>query len=173
MEQTTHWKKLTNPNYLGSYSFNPNETKILTIKFVSQELVKNADGKDEMCMICKFIENEKPMILNKTNCKIISKLYETPYIEHWQGLMIEIEVKKIKAFGELVDALRVKQSRPRPKQSPQAEKYICTQCNLEIKAGKSNGEVITAYDIVYKTAGKCIKCFQEQLRNEENENENN
>ena len=27
-----HWKKLTNPNYLGSYAFEPGEEKPLTIR---------------------------------------------------------------------------------------------------------------------------------------------
>ena len=74
-ETLTHWKKLTNPNYLGAYSFSEGEEKILTIKEVKTELVKGEDGKDEQCTIAYFAENEKPMILNKTNCKIIQKLY--------------------------------------------------------------------------------------------------
>ena len=44
-EKHTHWKKLTNPDYLGAYSFNPGEEKILRIKSVSQELVVGTDGK--------------------------------------------------------------------------------------------------------------------------------
>ena len=41
MSDKTHWKKLTNPNYLGSYAFQPGEEKTVTIKEVKRELVHN------------------------------------------------------------------------------------------------------------------------------------
>jgi hypothetical protein len=37
----THWKKLTNPNYLGAYDFQQGEKRIVTIKEVIQEKVLN------------------------------------------------------------------------------------------------------------------------------------
>ena len=33
----THWKKLTNPEYLGAYAFRPGEEKIVTIESVALE----------------------------------------------------------------------------------------------------------------------------------------
>jgi len=48
------------------------------------------------------------MILNKTNMKIITKTLETPYIEHWIGRSVVIYSAKVRAFGETLDALRVK-----------------------------------------------------------------
>jgi hypothetical protein len=48
------------------------------------------------------------MIINKTNAKIITKILDTPYIEHWAGKSIIIYAAKVRAFGETVDALRVK-----------------------------------------------------------------
>ena len=43
----THWKKLTNPNYLGSWCFQPGEEKVVTIREVKQEIVQNQNGKEE------------------------------------------------------------------------------------------------------------------------------
>ena len=40
----THWKSMTNPNYLGVYSLPEGRDIILTIKSVGQELVMGADG---------------------------------------------------------------------------------------------------------------------------------
>ena len=40
--------------------------------------------------------------------KIISKVLETPYVEQWAGKSIIIYSAKVKAFGEFVEALRVK-----------------------------------------------------------------
>ena len=33
----THWKKLTNPDYLGAYAFEPKQEFIATIKYVAVE----------------------------------------------------------------------------------------------------------------------------------------
>jgi hypothetical protein len=47
------------------------------------------------------------MILNSTNIKTICKALSSPFIEDWVGKNIEITVNRIKAFGEMHDALRV------------------------------------------------------------------
>lgn len=107
-DQKTHWKKLVNPEYIGAYLLNPGEEKILTIKNVVRQDVIGSDGKKEKCTVAHFVEPEKPMILNRTNAKIISKIYDTPYIEEWAGKKIKIYATKVKAFGELVECLRIK-----------------------------------------------------------------
>ena len=108
----THWKKLTNPNYLGAYSIENGQDLILTIKYVQEEKVTGTDGKKDDCVVCHFVENAKPMILNATNMKTITKLYKTPYIEEWAGKKIQIGVEKVKAFGDVVEALRVRNRIP-------------------------------------------------------------
>ena len=107
----THWKKLTNPNYIGSYALDPGEDRIVTIEKVVREMVKGADGKSEECTVA-HLKGEKPLILNKTNCKIITKVYGTPYIEEWSGKKIKLYVAQVKAFGDTVDALRIRQEVP-------------------------------------------------------------
>lgn len=104
----THWKKLTNPNYIGAHDFQPNQELAVIIESIATELVKNADGKSEQCIVAKLRGAKKPIILNKTNCKIITKLLGTPYIEEWTGGKIILYVAKVKAFGEIVEAIRVK-----------------------------------------------------------------
>ena len=104
----THWKKLTNPDYLGAYEFQPEEIKELTIKVVKREMITGMAGKKEECTVAHFEEPIKPMILNNTNCKSISKAYKTPYIEDWTGLVIKLKVSLIDAFGDKdVPAVRV------------------------------------------------------------------
>lgn len=107
-EKVTHWKKLTNPNYIGAHDFQPNQEITVTIKSVAKELVKGSEGKEEHCIVAKLEGAQKPLILNKTNCKIISKNLGTPYIEKWSGGKITLYVAKVKAFGEVVEAIRVK-----------------------------------------------------------------
>ncbi len=103
----THWKKHFNPDYLGSYALDPGKDKVLTIKEVKQENVKGKGGKSELLLVAHFVEKVKPMILNKTNCKVIQGLY-TPFIEDWKGKTIQIYSANVDAFGEKVDALRVR-----------------------------------------------------------------
>lgn len=103
-----HWKKLVNTNYIGSHDFQPNQELKVTIESVAQEMVKSSDGKEESCIVARIKGAKKPLILNKTNCKIIQKNFETPYINEWEGKEITLYVAKVKAFGEVVDAIRVK-----------------------------------------------------------------
>ena len=109
-EQTklTHWKKLTNTDYIGAWDFQPNEIKTITITSVAKVPVKNQDGKDEPCIVAKLAETPKGFILNKTNCKLITKLLGTPHIEQWAGKKVQIYATKVRAFGEMVEAIRIK-----------------------------------------------------------------
>ncbi len=107
MEKLTHWKKLQNPLYLGSYDFQPSEERIVTVKDVKREMVKGQEGTEEHTIVY-FTDNYKPMIMNATNSKMLTKLAESPYVEKWIGTSFKLVVVKIKAFGEFMDALRIK-----------------------------------------------------------------
>lgn len=128
----THWKKLENPEFIGAYAFQPDEHKVVTIKSVRREMVSGADGKREECTVVHFAESEKPLILNATNGKAIAKVAKTPYIEQWTGVRIELHVERVKAFGEIVDAVRVGKD---PGQSRKDEApMICADCGQTIEA---------------------------------------
>jgi hypothetical protein len=107
----THWKRLTNPKYLGSHDLQPGQKAKLTIERIVKEVVKDQNGKDGECIVA-YMRGTKPMILNKTNCKIISKVYDTNYIEDWIGKQITIYSAKVKVAGDVVDALRVEAVKP-------------------------------------------------------------
>lgn len=155
----THWKKLTNPNYLGSYAFAPGEEKIVTIERVAQEEVTGAEGRSEPCIVA-HLSDEKPLILNKTNCKAISRLLGTPYIEEWAGHRIVLAVQRVKAFGEDVDAVRVK---------PKLPGESCEECGKEIRAGSGHSAAEVAELSVRKYGKKlCLECAKKMK--EENNN---
>ena len=113
----THWKKLTNPDYLGAYSLageNGYTEKVVVIESVRQETVTGTDGKKEMCMVAHLV-NEKPMILNATNCKAIAKVAGSSFVEDWAGVAVTLFVQQgVKAFGDVVDALRIRPKAPMP-----------------------------------------------------------
>lgn len=167
----THWKKLTNPNYLGGYDFEPKEERVLTIDKVIVEQVidmeKGGSAKKD-CIIAYFKEKCKPMILNKTNCKMIQALYDTPMIEMWAGKKIIVRVEKVKAFGKLEDALRIKKEVPKVA-APQ--KIICEDCKNEVVAfsGYSPQEIAGTNKAKYGRV-ICAACST-KLKAEENKNE--
>ena len=151
----THWKKLINPDYLGAYSLDPGKDIVLTIGTVKKEMITGADGKKEECIVCHWQENEKPMILNSTNCKTISKLLKTPYIERWSGHRIQIGAEVVSAFGEKVEALRVRKS------LPEDVKIACEECGQFISPAFSMSvSQLAAY--TKKKYGKhlCAECAQ-------------
>lgn len=152
----THWKKLTNPNYLGAYAFNPGEEKIVTIDYVAQEEIVGAEGRSDRCIVAHLV-GEKPLILNKTNCKAITKLLGTPYIEEWAGARIVLQVQRVKAFGEDTDAVRIK---------PKLPGEICEKCGKEIRAGSGHSAAEVA-ELSVKKFGKklCLECAKEENNN--------
>ena len=127
----THWKKLTNPSYLGAYSLDDGKDIVLTIREARQEGVVGSDGKKEECIVCYWQENEKPMILNVTNCKVIAKLAGSPYIEKWPGTAVQIGTEKVRAFGTVTDALRIRDVKP--SKSAKESPIACEDCGQIIQ----------------------------------------
>lgn len=154
MEKLTHWKKLTNPDYLGAYALEPGQDLIATIKSVANEVVTGSDGKKETCLVMRFVEDIKPMILNATNSKTITKLLKTPYIEKWSGRKIQIYVEYgIKAFGDIVDALRVRPFLPVEKQ------LVCADCGKTIEGyGKMTAETVAKHTLSKYGKMLCSEC---------------
>jgi hypothetical protein len=113
MEHLTHWKNQFNYDYLGAYSLPDGKDIILTLKETKKEMVTGANGQKSECFVAYFHENAKPMILNKTNCKTIEKLFNTPNIEEWVNKQIQIGSTRINAFGEMTDCLRVRPFAPK------------------------------------------------------------
>lgn len=156
MASLTHWKKLSNPDYLGAYSIEDGKDLILTIKNVRQEEVTGTDGKKEECIVCYFADADKPMILNATNAKQIQKLLNTPYIEQWAGHKVQIGVEKVKAFGDVVEALRVR------KFLPKLIEIKCKKCGNGITAANNmSAEQLAAYTLKKYKQEMCAACATE------------
>jgi hypothetical protein len=160
----THWKKLTNPDYIGAYALTPGQDLIATIKHVKNEVVTGADGKKEECIVVRFVEpNIKPMILNSTNAKTITKIYETPYIEEWQGKKIQLFADKVKAFGEVVEALRIRPFVPKETAPIKVEK--CAECGNEVKGfGNLNAAQVGQYTLKKYGRVLCSECAENNAK---------
>ena len=153
----THWKKLTNPNYLGEYAIPPGQDLIVTISYVAEEEVTGNNGRKENEVVAHFSDFEKPMILNKTNLKTIQMICHSPYIEEWTGHQIQIYYDPTVKFGrETVGGLRIRPFKP---------KVICPVCNKVIMPLKhKNGQIIESNQILHQF-GMCAECESRRRNN--------
>ena len=146
----THWKKLFNPNYMGAYSFEENEQKELRIKSIKVEKVTGRDKKAEDCAVIYFEGKEKPLICNKTNAKAIAHLTGSDYIEDWVGVVIRLVVKEVRAFGDVVDAVRVDLKKVRqPKKEKPVFDETSSNWSKAIEAVKSGAYSVEAFTAKY------------------------
>lgn len=111
--ENRHWRNYEDKEYIGSHNLEEGEEFLVTIeKFVGEEEIKTADGKKKKPVLY-FREDVPKMIVNTTNGKILEMLYGS-HPENWRGKQIQLySAKGIKAFGKLVDAIRIRDFRPK------------------------------------------------------------
>lgn len=127
----THYRKLMNPEYLGAYSLEDGKDIVLTIDYIKVETVTGTDGKKEDLPVCHWKEPEKSMILNATNMKMIAKVLNSNFVEDWSGKKVQIGTEKVRAFGDVVDALRIRRYAPKQTATANTE-LVCEACGKKI-----------------------------------------
>lgn len=147
-----------NPNYLGSWDLDelPNREVILTVeKIIDEEVV--AAGQKEIATVCHWTDKAfKPMILNVTNKKTICKLYKTKDTEKLKGRSVIIGIERVKAFGDIYDALRF---RPRIPQLKSTINIKCESCGKGITASNNmTPEQVAAYTKTKYGKILCAEC---------------
>ena len=161
----THWKKLYNPNYMGSYSFNEGEVKELKIKAIKKEPVTGQNGKKEEVTVIHWEGKEKPLICNKTNAKAIATLTGSDYIEDWVGVTIALGVKEVRAFDGVVDAVRVLMKKPKAEKKPEIMDENHPNFAKAYEAVKAGQYTIEAIQSKYQLTEIAFKYLQ-QAENE-------
>ena len=133
----THFKKLQNPNYTGSWDLMDKEgnyiEKVVTIEKTLQQSVNNGNGGVEDLPVI-HIKGMKPVVLNSTNIKAVARITGSNFIEDWVGKQITLYVQKVKAFGEMHDAIRIK--KPIKKSKPTINDDRFNNALASIKAGE-------------------------------------
>ena len=131
-----HWKKQFNYEYLGSYSLDGKKEIVVTVSKLCQEKVTGQQGRKEDCFVVYFQEFDKGMILNRTNARAIEKVAGTGLVEEWRDTQVTLYVEKgVKAFGDVVDALRIRDKKPTRQTMT---KEIETSMLDAIKSGKAS-----------------------------------
>lgn len=147
-----------NPNYLGSWDLEelPNREATLTIERIrDEEVVTN--GQKEICTVCHWTDKAfKPMILNVTNKKTICKLHKTKDTDNLKGKSVIVGIEKVRAFGDVYDALRI---RARIPQIKSAVAIKCENCHKDITAaGSMTAEQVAAYNKNRFGKALCSEC---------------
>jgi len=139
-----HWKKAFNKDYLGAHDLDEGQELKLVIKSVEHRTVKSPTGEADTCNVAIFADqNIKPMILNATACKQIQRFTGRKYIDEWVSVPIQVYVQEnVRAFGEVVDALRIRDVQPRMekpvlnKKNPKWNDAVKSYKEAEDKAAK-------------------------------------
>ena len=158
---STHWRTILTSEYLagadlddGNGKFNPIVATIRNAK--KEEILEPGTSKKEQCLVLYFQEKIKPMICNVTNAKAVSKATGSQYIEAWQGKRVTIKTERVKAFGEVWDALRIE---PKPPVVAVNNNLICADCGEPIKAYQGvSADVLAAATLKKYERQLCYKC---------------
>lgn len=142
---------------MGSFSFLPGELKTLRIQSVTVEMVPNKKGEEEECVIVNWheVDGELPLILNKTNAETIAQAVNSHYLEDWIDQCVILSVQNVKAFGDIVPAVRVSRKPANEdqritflrKRYQQVRKHLKPEEQKKIDAdlaGKKNSNELTA-----------------------------
>lgn len=163
-EQKTHWKKVvSDPNFIGEGDFQEGEEKVLTIDHVNAaETVTTAEGKSKKAVVHWKERDNKPMILNVARSKNIEKVAGSGFFEDWPGVSVQLYIEHgIKAFGEVVSAVRVRPFKPRvQRQEPVPP---CADCGQEITpAMGKDARWLSAYTTKRYGVPLCAACAQKR-----------
>ena len=163
-QHKTHWKKVvSDPNFIGEGDFEPGEEKILTISKVNAaETVTTAEGKSQKAVLHWVESKEKPMILNVARSKAIERVTGSGYFEDWPGHKVQLYIEHgIKAFGEVVSAVRVRPYKPKET----ATQIKCEVCGkLIAPANKLSVEQMAAYTKSKYGKQLCAACATEAAK---------
>jgi hypothetical protein len=84
----------------------------VTVQKVELRDLKMEDGGSERKPIILLDGKKKKLVLNKTNMKLIAKALKTYETAEWEGKRITLYPTTCKAFGEVVDCIRVRDKAP-------------------------------------------------------------
>lgn len=157
------WEKVIDPNFINAELIgSTGAEKVVTITNIDFAECYDDQSKKKVQKQTVFFQECKPLVLNKTNAKMLKKLF-SPNSDNPAdciGHKIILSVESIKAFGKIQDAIRIKEY----------SETLCEDCNKPIMpmAGKGVAELV---DISKRNCNKvlcvaCMKKFKEANKNE-------
>lgn len=102
-------------NYLYAFDLKGRDVTV-TIREVKAAKIKGADQKEQKKPIVFFAESkdQRGLVLCKTNAKTIASLYGND-TDAWRGKKVTLYPAQVSAFGQQVEAIRIRPSIPSAK----------------------------------------------------------
>jgi hypothetical protein len=121
-----HILELFDPSeYISAFELN-GEDHHVTIARVVGGVIEGDAGRKSKKPVVTFTDWPKPMVLNKTNTKVLVKMFGTYDYTKWAGRRFTIYPTTAKFGTETVDAIRIRKTAPPPAAPKQAEKPVKT-----------------------------------------------
>lgn len=163
-KEKTHYRKVFKSDHLSIHDLEDlMERKaplIFTIKEVKQEWGTKVAGKSINANIAYFEEKIKPLVLNATNSKILSKLAGSGFVENWNNIPVELYIDySAKLMKEVVGGVRIKDTPPvvlSKEEVEEAKVRISNVSTLEELTGLYNANP------QYKTNKEVIKMLSDR-----------
>ena len=108
------YRAMFDRDYIGAWDL-PGDV-VVTISAVEAGEIKGDKGRKSRKPIIRFEGKEKALLGNKTNCKIIARLYGTD-TDQWVGKRVTLFPTTTEMGGETVDCIRVRPQAPPARRS--------------------------------------------------------
>jgi hypothetical protein len=121
MSNQTHYRKVFKSDHLGCADLEDfiesGSNLVFTISHVNQERGTRVAGKKIDANIAYFVENIKPLVLNATNSKAVSKLAGSVFVENWKGIPVQLYIDpSVSMKGQITGGVRVSTNKIKPRQ---------------------------------------------------------
>lgn len=115
-----HILELFDPSeYISAFELNEQDHTV-TIARVVGGVIEGDAGRKSKKPVITFTDWPKPMVLNKTNAKVLVKMFGTFDYSKWTGKRFTIYPTTTKFGTETVDAIRIRKTVPPPASAPTA-----------------------------------------------------
>lgn len=116
-----HWREMMSSDKLYAADLDGQERIVTITRVVQGEYPDHENPNKKLKKPDVFFrEFSKPLGLNSTNARAISKLLGSPKTENWIGRQITLYPTETKAFGEMHECIRVKNRLPPQQQQQQS-----------------------------------------------------
>tara|TARA_R110002033_G_scaffold60171_1_gene110185 strand:+ start:686 stop:1177 length:492 start_codon:yes stop_codon:yes gene_type:complete len=160
METKTHYRKIFKSDHLGSADLEEmieeGKSLIFTIKEVKQELNVTVAGRKGNHNIAYFVEKIKPLVLNATNSKVVSRFANSVFVEDWKNVTIKLYIDaNVKMKGEIVGGVRIEKVQPKITLPPFTEEQFdkAKKANATIEGIKKHYTITPEMEQKFKNYG--------------------
>lgn len=158
-----HYRNVFKSDHLGSADLEDlieqGSKLIFTIKEVKQEIGAKVAGKKVDANIAYFKEPIKPMVVNATNGKILRNFANSPMVEDWKDLTVELYIdENVQMKGERTQGVRIRPTQP--VQNKVKPSFTSAQFEAAKKANATREQIEARYKLTEEVYQQFLKYGQ-------------